>query len=107
MLRLAWASLLRRKYCVNGTVGTLKKQFKVTDHEIAEVMMVASVAAAGTKLRKSWMGICLVAVKRAQRRAAIARAQPLSLVKDPKFTRGVAIRPLGEKYDETEGRRLD
>ena len=65
-IALACVSLLHRKYCVNGTVGTLKKQFKAMDHEIAEVMMVASVAAAGTKLRKSSMGICLVSVKRHQ-----------------------------------------
>ena len=57
---------MRRKYCVNGAVGTLKKRFNAMDHEIAEVMMVASVAAGGTKLRKSSMGICLVAVKRHQ-----------------------------------------
>jgi len=58
------------------------------------------------------MSICLVAVKRHQilicisapSAALLERAQAFSLVKDPG---GAATRPLGEKYDETEGGRLD
>jgi hypothetical protein len=62
------------------------------------------------------MGICLVAVKLHQALICISppsaglclRGRRRSVwVKDPKFTGGAAIRPLGEKYDETEGRRLD
>jgi len=50
MIQLACVSLLRCKHCVDGTVGKLKSDFKATDREIAEVMMVASFAAAGTNL---------------------------------------------------------
>jgi AhpD family alkylhydroperoxidase len=50
MIQLASVSLLRCKHCVNGTVAKLKTDFKVSDQEIAEVMMVASFAAAGTNM---------------------------------------------------------
>ena len=50
LIQLACVSLLRCKHCVNGTVGRLKNDYKVTDQEIAEVMMVASFAAAGTNM---------------------------------------------------------
>jgi alkylhydroperoxidase/carboxymuconolactone decarboxylase family protein YurZ len=50
MIQLACVSLLRCKHCVDGTVGRLKNDFKVTDREIAEVMMVASYTAAGTNM---------------------------------------------------------
>jgi alkylhydroperoxidase/carboxymuconolactone decarboxylase family protein YurZ len=50
LIQLACVSLLRCKHCVNGTVGKLKSDFKATDREIAEVMMVASFAAAGTNM---------------------------------------------------------
>jgi alkylhydroperoxidase/carboxymuconolactone decarboxylase family protein YurZ len=50
MIQLACVSLLRCKHCVDGTVGKLKNEYKVSDQEIAEVMMVASFAAAGTNL---------------------------------------------------------
>jgi AhpD family alkylhydroperoxidase len=50
LIQLACVSLLRCKHCVNGTVSRLKTEFKVTDQEIAEVMLVGSFAAAGTNL---------------------------------------------------------
>jgi AhpD family alkylhydroperoxidase len=50
LIQLACVSLLRCKHCVDGTVGKLKTDFKATDQEIAEVMMVASFAAAGTNM---------------------------------------------------------
>ena len=50
LIQLACVSLLRCKHCVDSTVGKLKKDFKATDQEIAEVMMVASFAAAGTNM---------------------------------------------------------
>jgi AhpD family alkylhydroperoxidase len=50
LIQLACVSLLRCKHCVDGTVGKLKSDFKVTDQELAEVMMVASFAAAGTNM---------------------------------------------------------
>jgi alkylhydroperoxidase/carboxymuconolactone decarboxylase family protein YurZ len=50
MIQLACVSMLRCKHCVDATLGKLKSDFKATDREIAEVMMVASVAAAGTNM---------------------------------------------------------
>ena len=50
MIQLACVSLSRCKHCVDGTVGRLKNEFKVTDQEIAEIMMVASYAQAGTNM---------------------------------------------------------
>jgi len=50
LIQLACVSLLRCKHCLNGTVARLKNDFKATDQEIAEVMMVASFAAAGTNM---------------------------------------------------------
>lgn len=50
MIQLACVSLLRCKHCVDGTVAKLQDEHKVSDREIAEVMMVASYAAAGTNL---------------------------------------------------------
>ena len=50
MIQLACVSLLRCKHCVAGTVKKLKTEHKVSDQQIAEVMMVASFAAAGTNL---------------------------------------------------------
>jgi len=50
MIQLACVSLLRCKHCVNGTVGKLKKEHGVTDRQIAEIMLVASYAGAGTNL---------------------------------------------------------
>jgi AhpD family alkylhydroperoxidase len=50
LIQLACVSLLRCKHCVNGTLTKLKKEHKATDQEIAEVMMVASFAAAGTNM---------------------------------------------------------
>ena len=50
MIQLACVSMMRCKHCVDGTVGKLKNEFKVTDREIAEIMMVASYAAAGTNM---------------------------------------------------------
>jgi len=47
---LAAASLLRCKHCVGSKVEYLKSEFGATDREIAEVMMTASLAAAGTNL---------------------------------------------------------
>jgi AhpD family alkylhydroperoxidase len=47
---LAAASLLRCKHCVGGKIDHLKTEFGATDREIAEVMMTASLAAAGTNL---------------------------------------------------------
>jgi len=49
-IQLALVSQLRCKHCVNNTVAKLKSEFKASDREIAEVMMVGSVAAAGTNL---------------------------------------------------------
>jgi len=49
-IQLACVSLLRCKHCVDGSVGRLKSEFKATDREIAEVMLTASYAAAGTNL---------------------------------------------------------
>jgi hypothetical protein len=80
-----------------GTVGTLKKQFKAVDHEIAEVMMVASVAAAVTKLRKifrwayAWWPLSYTSPhlhKPAQRRAVLEGAQAFSLGERPEVHRG-------------------
>lgn len=50
MIQLACVSLMRCKHCVDGTVKKLKNDHKVTDREIAEVMLVASYAAAGTNM---------------------------------------------------------
>jgi AhpD family alkylhydroperoxidase len=50
MIQLACVSMLRCKHCVDGTLGKLKTEHKVTDQEIAEIMMVASFAAAGTNM---------------------------------------------------------
>ena len=50
MIQLACVSLLRCKHCVDGTVAKLKAEHKVSDREIAEIMMVASYAAAGTNM---------------------------------------------------------
>jgi len=50
LIGLATASLLRCKHCVGNKVDQLKSEFKVTDQEIAETMMIASLAAAGTNL---------------------------------------------------------
>jgi AhpD family alkylhydroperoxidase len=50
MIQLACVSLLRCKHCVAGTVKKLKTEHKVTDQQIAEIMMVASFAAAGTNM---------------------------------------------------------
>jgi len=50
LIQLACVSLLRCRHCINGTVARLKQDFKASDREIAEVMMVASYAAAGTNL---------------------------------------------------------
>lgn len=50
LIQLACVSLLRCKHCVDGTLTTLKQEYKATDREIAEVMLVASYAAAGTNL---------------------------------------------------------
>jgi len=50
MIQLACVSLLRCKHCVNNTVAKLKSEHKVTDRQIAEVMLVASYAGAGTNL---------------------------------------------------------
>lgn len=47
---LATASLLRCKHCVGNKVEQLKTEFNATDREIAEVMMTASLSAAGTNL---------------------------------------------------------
>ena len=50
MIQLACVSMLRCKHCVGGTLKKLKTEHKVTDQEIAEIMMVASYAAAGTNM---------------------------------------------------------
>jgi AhpD family alkylhydroperoxidase len=50
MIQLACVSLLRCKHCVAATVQKLKTEHKVTDQQIAEIMMVASFAAAGTNM---------------------------------------------------------
>src|SRR4051812_29901130 len=50
LIGLAAASLLRCKHCVGSKVDQLKKDYNVTDREIAEVMMVASMSAAGTNM---------------------------------------------------------
>lgn len=47
---LAAASLMRCKHCVGNKVEQLKTEFNASDREIAEVMMVASLSAAGTNL---------------------------------------------------------
>lgn len=48
MIQLACVSLLRCKHCVDSTVRRLKDEHKATDRQIAEVMMVAAYAGAGT-----------------------------------------------------------
>lgn len=50
MIQLACVSMLRCKHCVGGTITKLKNEHRVTDRQIAEIMMVASFAAAGTNL---------------------------------------------------------
>ena len=50
LIQLACVSLLRCKHCVNSTVTRLKTDYKATNREIAETMLVASYAAAGTNL---------------------------------------------------------
>ena len=50
LIQLACVSLLRCKHCVDGTLSRLKEEHKVSDREIAEVMLVASYAAAGTNM---------------------------------------------------------
>ncbi len=47
---LAAASLLRCKHCVGNKVEQLKSEHNATDQEIAEVMMIASLSAAGTNM---------------------------------------------------------
>jgi AhpD family alkylhydroperoxidase len=49
-IQIACVSLLRCKHCIDGNVAKLKTEFKATDREIAEAMMVASAAAAATNL---------------------------------------------------------
>ena len=50
LIGLAAASLLRCKHCVAGKIDQLKDEHRATDQEIAEAMMVASLAAAGTNM---------------------------------------------------------
>jgi alkylhydroperoxidase/carboxymuconolactone decarboxylase family protein YurZ len=50
VIQLACVSMLRCKHCVNNTVAMLKSEHQVSDRQIAEVMLVASYASAGTNL---------------------------------------------------------
>ena len=50
LIGLATASLLRCKHCVGNKVEQLKSEYNCSDKEIAEVMMLASLSAAGTNM---------------------------------------------------------
>ena len=41
-IQIACVSLLRCRHCIDGNVAKLQSEFKATDREIAEAMMVAS-----------------------------------------------------------------
>ncbi len=49
-IQLACVSLLRCRHCVDNSLSKLKGEHKASDREIAEAMMVASMAASGTNM---------------------------------------------------------
>ncbi|HVE14758.1 MAG TPA: carboxymuconolactone decarboxylase family protein [Elusimicrobiota bacterium] len=50
LIHLACVSLQRCRHCVDAVLGRLKNECGATDREIAEAMVIASMAAAGTNI---------------------------------------------------------